>query len=234
MIKLNTLLLEMSYTEFNLKKEFNDINQHYFGGKLELNFPLLWKTVKGRLGFVRSVIYRNTGKVEIKMLAMNNMHKMSYEQYRNVLAHEMIHVYNIQNGHPRDNHGPYFHHWMYELNKKGFNITLSNEAQLEVDQTVTGVKEYMVYLIQLIPKTGYKDKLMILTTPNNVTRFTNYLKENTHWLNGDVYVVRSWDPQLMEYRVSREPKSATYIDDEFYNKLKEKGKYYIQFEMRRK
>lgn len=106
--KANTFV---NYKSFDMENWYGKLNKHFFNGKLPL-VPLRWNQSKTALG---SVNWEENSK-NISYLALSRNYKLTQEELLSVLAHEMIHVWQIQNN-KTDSHGKSFVKKMDEMNK---------------------------------------------------------------------------------------------------------------------
>lgn len=128
----------------NLKADFEMLNDKLFDGGLKM-VPLRWMRTKYKLGVMA---YSEDGGIEY--VGISTLYKLTRQQYLNVLAHEMIHVYMEQKGiMEKDPHGRKFMGILDDLNKKNpdFQIAKSeNAADFNVSDTGPD-KTYGVVLI---------------------------------------------------------------------------------------
>lgn len=109
----------------DLKADFAMLNDMLFDGKVQL-VPLRWMRTKYKLG-----VMAYTEDNQIEYVGISTMYKLTRQQYLNVLAHEMIHVYMEQFGiYEKDPHGRKFMGILDDLNKKNpdFQIAKSENA----------------------------------------------------------------------------------------------------------
>jgi hypothetical protein len=97
---------------FDLGKWYTKLNKQFFGGKLK-KVPLQWNQAKKELGVVKWD--EKSGKVE--HLAISDRFELTEAETLSVLAHEMIHVWQIQNK-KTDGHGTNFKKEMARINDK--------------------------------------------------------------------------------------------------------------------
>lgn len=109
----------------DMQADYDMLNDKLFDGKLQ-KVTLRWMRTKYKLGVMA---YNDKG--EIEYVGISNMYALTRQQYLNVLAHEMIHVYMEQNGMiEKDPHGPKFMSILDDLNQKNpdFQIAKSENA----------------------------------------------------------------------------------------------------------
>lgn len=111
--------------EFDLEAMFDDLNDKLFGGELK-RIPLMWKTMRGSGGHLKST--RRTTVINGKKtvtdtpdyIAISDFYKKDEKQILDTLAHEMLHLWIVQNNIQDDSyHGLRFKEKMREINKLG-------------------------------------------------------------------------------------------------------------------
>lgn len=125
----------------DMKKDYDMLNTKMFGGKLR-PVRLKWMINKSKVGIMT---YNGT---EIDYVGISTFYKMTRQQYLDVLAHEMIHVYLDQmNLNEKDHHGPRFMAMVKDLNARfpEFDIKKSENAEFYNVSKASG-KTYGVLL----------------------------------------------------------------------------------------
>ena len=119
--------------KINLQDEYDKLNQQLWEGKLP-NVPLKFDSKKNGYGRVNGMIERFTRKVVVHFLAISNMYSFTYRQFRNIMAHEQIHVYQMAVKQERGGHGWDFEREARRINGMGlgFNITARNGEDIPV------------------------------------------------------------------------------------------------------
>ena len=172
----------VTFDKIDLQKEYSKLNQLLFNGELP-SINVEWDKRKGAHGSVHAIKNRY-GLSVINGLYMSKFFKIPYWAFKNVLAHEMIHVKNISNSiddHWYGKRNPHGHHFEKEMNRinslgLGFKITkigLGEEldGNTEVSDHIKE-KERKFCLLKYKKNTGlygYKDKTEygVLIFPNN-------------------------------------------------------------------
>ncbi len=122
----------VTFDKIDLRKEYEKLNSLLFGGALP-HINIEWDKRKGAHGSVRIMRNRYTGASVIEGLYMSKFFKIPYWAFKNVLAHEMIHVKIISEGivdhwsGRKSHHGFYFDKEMKRINSLGlgFKVTLT-------------------------------------------------------------------------------------------------------------
>ena len=139
---INKLLTEqyskdeiINVSQMHLQHEFDKLNKLLFNNEIK-PVPLKYMHRKTALGVVNATISRTTHVITINYLAMSTFYDVPYQNFLDTLAHEMIHVKEMQlkSGKSGHNivHGGFFHAEAERINKMnlGFNITESSSDKL--------------------------------------------------------------------------------------------------------
>lgn len=148
----------VSIENIDLQHEFDKLNNLLFNGELT-NVPLSWSRTKSKYGHVKYQYNRATRMpIKISGLFITAFFKITYRKFKDIFAHEMIHVKNIQdsmrNRTPRyksDAHGYEFIKEMRRINSMGlgFNVTEKEYDSHEVSDEVAGKTDIYVGLLKL-------------------------------------------------------------------------------------
>jgi|JFJP01.1.fsa_nt_gi hypothetical protein len=192
--------------DINIQDEYDKLNQQLFNGILP-KVPLLWKDNRKKThGYVHGTYNRYTGEVTISYLAMSSFHKFTYRQFKNVLAHEMIHIKQMSSGY-RGGHGWDFMKEMNRINGMGlgFKITVFAEETAGVSDDVKNGRT----LIGMIFNIDGKYYLSV-TTPKVFNTEGEYLFDFVERLvNGGKYnsfeitAVETKNPALLSFIIAR-------------------------------
>lgn len=127
----------------DMQADYDMLNKKMFDGELP-RVPLRWMSTKNVVGLMS---YDEDRK--IRDVGISTYYKLNRQQYLDVLAHEMIHVWMEHKGiRERDPHGPKFLAKVKELNDRfpEFSIKKTeNAADYEISGKVK-IKEYGVVL----------------------------------------------------------------------------------------
>jgi predicted SprT family Zn-dependent metalloprotease len=163
----------INYKKIDLRAEFDHINTRQFDGKVK-PVPLRWMNSKNTVGLM------SYDGQNIRDIGISYYYKMSLQELRNVLAHEMIHAYLEQTGvRERDAHGPRFMRMREELNKKfpEYNIVKSENAEEFEVSSYARIKEYGVVIFDEIEAISLVVVPVDLITDNNLADFIVWLKK---------------------------------------------------------
>ncbi len=160
----------IDFSTTNLEEDFKLLNSKLFGNQLE-TVPLKWMKSKNKLGVMRTntkwEVSRSGRKKKIEEeivgVGISTFYKLTRQQYLDVLAHEMIHVW-ISQMNIKDNkdHGRRFISMMYDINRRfdSFNVKPSEDSSYYAVNTPDDkVKEMGVLLFET-----NKDNFMLVTS----------------------------------------------------------------------
>jgi hypothetical protein len=190
----------------NLQAEYDKLNELLFGGSLS-RVPMKWDNSKTHLGVVSSLRNRLTGEMRVVSLAMSKYYKTNYRQFKNTLAHEMIHVKQIFT------EGSANHQWSFYSESRringmglGFHITPKNTEEIQMSDTVKGNAKTLVAIIFDIDGQYY----LSVTTPSvyasDFDFLVNYYQREVNrgkHRKVEISVVESRNPELMGKRILR-------------------------------
>lgn len=194
----------------DLQREYDELNKLLWDGKLP-KVVLKFDSKKNGYGRVHGQIERFTRKVIINYLAISNLYKFTYRQFRNIMAHEQIHVYQMGVKNERGGHGWDFEREARRINGMGlgFEITAKNGEDIAASdqaKAAFGKKN----LIALVVNTDGAYNVTI-TTP------TVYAKEADQYFHifdlavnryrryntVEITVIETSNPELLKYPVAR-------------------------------
>ena len=142
----------VTFANIDLRHEFDKLNNMLFNGDLT-SIPLAWSNTKAKYGHVKYQYSRaNRLPLRIHGLFITKFFKITYKKFKDILAHEMIHVKNIQDSMrtntPRykgDAHGVEFFRELNRINAMGlgFNVTDKEYDSHDVSDNVKGKEMYV-------------------------------------------------------------------------------------------
>jgi hypothetical protein len=214
--ELNKFINEYNDEDFvdnnkiNLQEEYDKLNQELWGGKLP-KVQLKFDSKKNGYGRVHGQIERFTRKIIINYLAISNMYKLTYRQFKNIMAHEQIHVWQMGVKNERGGHGWDFEREARRINGMGlgFNITARNGEDIPVsDQAkATFSKKNLIALITNMDGTY----AITLTTPSVYEKekdqfFHIYdlaVNKFRRYNSVEITVIETSNPEIMGFPVAR-------------------------------
>lgn len=218
----------VDFDEIDLQDEFEKLNTLLFGGSIK-PVQMIWNTRRSSHGVVKATRNRLTGDITIKSLGISKFLDVPYKVFKDTLAHEMIHVFLLQQG-INDGHGFRFGREMSRINSMGlgFNVTVT------MDSSSFGLSKHAQSkakeLVFILIDTNLKKNLLVVVTPN-VYRTEGPQLEKLYgrlvvarkylWAKGEAY--KSSDPNLMKYSQNRNFRSGvsyTPIDETTAENLK--------------
>lgn len=198
----------VDFDEMDLQYEFDKLNGLLFGGSLK-SVEMVWNTRRTAHGTVKFTRNRMTGEIKIRFLGISKFYDVPYKIFKDTLAHEMIHVYLIQNG-TSDGHGPNFIREMNRINSKGMGFDVSvtrDSSKLEVSKHVqTKAKE----LVLVIVETDKQKNMVAVTSKNIFQREGNKIEAlysrvmrsgKYNWVKGEFFL--SKNPKLLKFPQQR-------------------------------
>lgn len=202
---------KLDLNNVNLYTEFQKLNQSLFGGNVP-EVPMKWSRRKTALGHVKFQRSLNTGQVKNIELWMSTFFDITYRQFLNTLAHEMIHVLlETSPNPPYLPHGREFHREADRINAMGlgFNITETNGEDLAMSdatkQRIAGKK-----FIGIILDLDGKDFLAVTSRQvyerdfeSLVNIFDGLVNRRHKYNRVEINVVESQNTELMKYKQQR-------------------------------
>ncbi len=221
----------VDYDEIDLQQEFAKLNALLFNNKLQT--PVLnWGKRKTSHGHVSATRNRQTGAITIKALEISRFSEMPYKDFKDVLAHEMIHVNLLQNN-IKDGHGWRFQTEMDRINSMGlgFNITITAEKEYNLSKFAP---QKMAPLVALLFDTDRgKNNLILMSTKtyqnesHHIERIMSNLIKSGKYKTAELNYVLTDNIKLIKYKVSRtfERGFGSYpINEAFADEIKMSGK----------
>jgi hypothetical protein len=214
--ELNSLLNEIADEDIvdsrniNLQKEYDDLNQLLWDGRLP-KVPLKFDPKKSGYGRVNALINRYTREITVQYLAISSLYKFTYRQFKNIMAHEQIHVY--QNAVKGERGG---HSWDFEREARringmglGFEITAKNGEDIAVsDQAIANFSKRN--LIALVTNADGNYSITV-TTPSVYEKekdqffhvFDLAVNKFRRYSNVEITVIETSNPELQKYPIAR-------------------------------
>lgn len=230
----------IDFNEVDLQHEFNKLNDLLFNGELE-PIEMLWNRTRGVHGMVKAFKRRSTGQISISSLSISKFLDITYKHFKDVLAHEMIHIYwlqkNVNAGHD--------HRFISQMNRinsmnLGFNVTLKGDgSQFELSKETT---KKIKPLVVLITKVGNENRLSLMSlnlyvnSGYKVSKIYDFLTNNASdkrakydEVIGNFYL--SDNSELLRYSVQKNLNSISYTEEsvEDIDKLIKDGKWMASF-----
>ena len=212
----------------NLQHEYDNLNHILFNNELK-KILLKWSSLKNVGAKVVSIGIKNKPETwEIQRMEVSTFMEVTYENFINILAHEMVHVYLIQN-HKAEfggGHGLFFQQEKDKINKMGHGIHVTNTEDITTGRISSNIKGKTVGVVLFPEKHNiqiYDEKSMpdIIKTYND---FPESWKERNK-----VIFILSDNKELMKYPIKRGYKYGqkffTYpIEKSLFDELHKTGK----------
>jgi len=211
--------------EIDLQHEYDKLNQQLFNNELP-RVPLKWGDRKRALGHVKSMFNKITGEIKIMNLVMSGFYAMPYHIFKNTLAHEMIHVKQL-NGGERGSHGYSFMKEADRINNMGlgYDITQFNTDELKVSNKTRENARQMIGIILDIDGKYF----LAVTTPStyniesdNLFNLFEKLVKVRRYNSVEITIVETTNSELLKFPIQRNfRRSISYgkLSDELFNQL---------------
>jgi len=206
----------VTFENIDLEHEFNKLNKLLFNDELKM-VPLSWSTRKGNHGHVSYRFSRWDGTVEvIHGLFMSKFFKIPYKMFKDTLAHEMIHVKNLQDAmrtkarrRKSDAHGYEFMKEADRINSMGlgFKVTVTGEGKFDVADDIKGKNVYFAIIKLDGQKSGDFIAVMVpkafTERKETIERIFNNLIKSRKYRGVTIEYYQSSSPKLLKYPVQR-------------------------------
>jgi hypothetical protein len=205
----------VTFANIDLRHEFDKLNNMLFNGELT-SIPLSWSKTRAKYGHVNYRYNRATRMpLGINGLFITKFFKITYKKFKDILAHEMIHVKNIQDSMrtntPRykgDAHGADFFRELNRINSMGlgFNVTDKEYEAHEVSDEVKGKEMYLgvlrmegvksgTFIIAMTPA-AYNQRYRIVHIFDQAIRSGKYKSVEIEYFKVD-------SPYFLKFRLQR-------------------------------
>ena len=223
----------IDFNEISLQQEYDKLNALLFNNELK-TVPMKWNNRRTAGGAVRA--FRNSAwdDIRIRELAISKFLEIPYKLFKDVLAHEMIHVKFLQDGNFKEGHGYGFQAEMHRINNMGlgFNITTKME-NTDVFNVSKHMQTNQKELIAILTNTNKDKNRLTVTTPSVWDRdghvletFYKKLVRIGKYSEMESTVIKTNNPRLIRYpkkRTFARGVSYSIIDDDFAKELLEDG-----------
>lgn len=226
--------------EFNLNSEFDKFNKLYFSGELP-KIPVVYKDIMPCgtfLSFYQNIPVMKNGYASINRVQSPNKiyvssrYKLDYEQFRNILVHEMIHEwFCVHQSKERTHHGWEFKSLMIKMNKQYPELHLDITVESpEISKINT--KIFSVFLIDRTNLSEDDKRKYVIAVCNPVLKdeLLEQVKLGYVYDKSTLYELVSTDSYLLQYPIARKAKNIGFynIKKEIYDRLIKNSKV-IQF-----
>lgn len=207
----------MQVTTSLMAQWFDQINRTHFGGRLPRPTFATGRS-RTRVGTMEMVCRRQMPLKVTRQytIRLSNYYDMSEEEYKNVLAHEMIHLHIASSGiKDTSSHGQVFRSIMQRLNQQGLNITVSASRQhLEPAAQPTARRSPYV-VMAIITKDG--KRLLSVVSPRYVFEIDRILRNSTQVKTHSWHVTT--DTFFANFPSVRTPKGRIVTPEVFTEKV---------------
>lgn len=198
-----------------LYKLYDKINVEAFGGKLPRITLKIGRSAR-KLGCFRypvSIPGTPAENLHRCIIIISNAFDRVHEDYRDTLAHEMIHAYIWLAAVKEPQHGPMFRKMMSDINERcGYNISVRTENYIGVSHESARKSCFVIIYWQ----NGSRTITRVAST--YVFKFHKILTLQPYVETQEWYC--SFDPWFGRYPAVRTPKFFRIADDEFNSYVK--------------
>lgn len=234
----------VDFNEIDLQHEYDKLNNLLFDGQLQ-PVTMLWNKRKGAHGVVKATRNKFTHKVTIKSLSMSQFLEIPYKFFKDVLAHEMIHVYWLQND-VNAGHGPLFIKQMNRINSMGlgFNVSVRSDSSVTSNFQMSShaIKKGMELVFSLVQTDKDENMLSVMKYDTykseaykigSIYRFLIVKQPKYKTAMGEFYL--STNPKLQMQKIQRSFGSSgvSYVrlNRDVAEELKKDAKFLSKFEV---
>jgi len=206
----------MQVTPQNLREWFAVFNQRYFEGKLSEPKFAVGKS-RTRLGSLSWKTHRKLlfGVKCDYTIRLSNYYDVEERDFKNVLLHEMIHLY-IESQYVKDtsSHGVVFRRMMRTINEDGWNITVS--GKVDGEKRAESVHKKRSRVVLAVTTTSGKCLLSVVN-PHYVHKINTAMRTARDIKSYSWHV--SADDYFSSFTVVRSPKGRIVSSEVFAEKV---------------
>jgi hypothetical protein len=227
----------VDFNEIDLQHEFNKLNELLFAGEL-YPIEMKWNKRRSAHGLVKASKNKRTNIITIASLEISQFLAITYKHFKDVLAHEMIHVYWLQK-HVNAGHDHRFIREMNRINDMGlgFHVTLTaDSSQFELSQGTKQKKKELTFLIiKVAGESGSRLAVMgynlYKSSGYRVSEIYEHLTQKGKYTEVHCQFYISDNPELQRHRVQKSLSNLSYanITDEEADKFTADTKWLAGF-----
>ena len=198
---------------FDLKKYYDEYNNLYFDGELP-EITLRYKNIRPH-GVCVSFQNRETKLLRLDRIEISNKYHMSYENFRNILVHEMIHAYlSVNQMTEREMHGIKFRRVMRQINNAHPELDVALNAEME-GIAQQNKKTFDVFLVD--KHRGPNQYIIVTCKPENSDEWLDAIIRRYYGSGSGLTYLRSDDDNLLAFPVARKSNTIKfYVTDKTY------------------
>lgn len=194
--------------KIDIQAEYDKLNQLLYGGKLP-KLPLIFNSKRHGYARVTGLYNRATREVTLKNLEVSNQYKFTYKQFRDILAHEMIHVYQMGVRKEKGGHGWDFHSEARRINGMGLGLNITERNGEDIPASDLAKSKFNKKLIAIIfNKDG--EYVLTVTTPGVYEREKDQVfgiferaVNRGQYRSVEITVVETSNPEIAGFPVAR-------------------------------
>lgn len=230
----------VSFNEIDLQHEFDKLNKLLFNGELK-RVPMIWNKRKSAHGVVRA--HRNSAWDDWRIvhLAMSQFLNVTYKNFKDTLAHEMIHVKLLQQN-INDGHGWRFRKEMHRINNMGLGFNVSITASFKEAEINPEIASNAPTVIALVIDTNNKKNMinvmsstMYERTRDIVEKMFQNITDRGKYRFVKMTYIKSNDPELMKFPMKKKAVatiSYREASEQLIDRLKTSGEVIRAIEIR--
>jgi hypothetical protein len=226
--------------KFDLSKEFDTFNKLYFSGELP-KIPVEYKDITPCgtfLSFYQNFTITKYGRPAIdrvqspNKIYVSSRYKFEYENFRDVLVHEMVHEwFCVHQSKEKQHHGLEFKATIAKMNKRfpelHLDVTVENPEVSKIN-----MKQFTVFLIDRteLPETDKRKYVISVCNPILASELMQQVMKGYIYNKSTMYELLSTDNYLLQYPIARKANRVGFynIKKEIYDRLIQNSKV-IQF-----
>lgn len=221
----------IDFNEIDIYHEYDKLNKLLFNGKL-LKVSILLNNKKNTHGSVKATRNRLTDVITVHSLSMSKFLNVPYKFFKTILAHEMIHVYLLQQN-INAGHDWRFIKEMDRINNMGlgFNITVTTDSSM-LDNFEVSNKKNITFIYCIITVNGNKNYIAVMKENtyfdqgSQISKIFNQTVRSGKYKEVVLNFYKSDEPYLQKFKIQRSfMRSIGYEDitDERIDSLMEKS-----------
>jgi hypothetical protein len=211
----------VDFKNIDLVYEYEKLNDLLFNGELPkkggpIRIEFAWSKRKSAHGTTQSWVEKATGKIVKIVITVSKFFDVKYNLFRDVLVHEMIHVYQAVNRvvEPNGNHGPVFHREMNRINGMGLGFDVDIVVNVGKHGLVMSKDIKALDLVAVILNIDGETAVSVLTPncyENDAKSLSDIFDYNTRkgkYKKVDAEIYKTKIPILRRFKVNKSIKNS--------------------------
>jgi hypothetical protein len=211
----------VDFKNIDLVYEYEKLNDLLFNGELPkkggpIRIEFAWSKRKSAHGTTQSWVEKATGKIVKIVITVSKFFDVKYSLFRDVLVHEMIHVYQAVNRvvEPNGNHGPVFHREMKRINGMGLGFDVDIVVNVGKHELVISKDIKALDLVAVILNIDGETAVAVLTPncyENDAKSLSDIFDYNTRkgkYKKVEAEIYKTKIPILRRFKVNKSIKNT--------------------------